>query len=28
MLVNDVVFPELTPEKALEVIQDYVKNSK
>lgn len=28
MLVNDVVFPELTPEKALEVIEGYVKASK
>ena len=28
MLVNDVVFPELTSEKALEVIEGYVKASK
>ncbi|NVN95242.1 MAG: NAD(P)H-dependent oxidoreductase subunit E [Bacteroidetes bacterium] len=28
MLVNDVVFPEITPQKAIEVIQDYAKNSK
>ncbi|MFZ4740100.1 MAG: NAD(P)H-dependent oxidoreductase subunit E [Bacteroidales bacterium] len=28
MLVNDVVFPELTTDKALEVIESYVKASK
>ena len=28
MLVNDVVFPELTSEKALEVIEGFVKASK
>ncbi|MFZ4399034.1 MAG: NAD(P)H-dependent oxidoreductase subunit E [Bacteroidales bacterium] len=28
MLVNDVVYPETTPQKAIEVIQEYIKNSK
>lgn len=27
MLVNDEIFPELTPQKALEVIEEYTKNS-
>lgn len=27
MLVNDEIFPELTPQKALEVIEKYTKNS-
>jgi NADH-quinone oxidoreductase subunit E len=28
MLVNDAVYPEITPQKAMEVIEDYVKNTK
>jgi NADH:ubiquinone oxidoreductase subunit E len=28
MLVNDEVFPEITPEKAAEVVQDYLKKTK
>ena len=28
MLVNDEVYPEITPQKAIEVIQEYNKNSK
>jgi NADH:ubiquinone oxidoreductase subunit E len=28
MLINDTVYPELTAQKALDVIQDYTKNSK
>ncbi|MCX6231100.1 MAG: NAD(P)H-dependent oxidoreductase subunit E [Bacteroidetes bacterium] len=28
MLVNDAVYPEITPQKAIEVIEDYVKNTK
>ena len=27
MLINDEVYPELTPQKALEVIEEYTKNS-
>ena len=28
MLVNDEIYPEVTPEKALEIIRDYLKKTK
>jgi NADH:ubiquinone oxidoreductase subunit E len=28
MLVNDAVYPEITTQKAIEVIEDYVKKTK
>lgn len=28
MLINDEIYPELTPEKAVEIVQGYARNGK